>query len=96
MAVETADDRAAMLADFGVVASWSGASFNGIFDNAYEAVDAGGSIPFALVRPRFYCRSADVSGAVEGDAIVVDGLNYIIRVVMPDGTGFTEMELEVV
>lgn len=99
MAVETADDRLILLADFGVVALYtpvdgSQVSITAIFDNQYEAVDAGGGVAFAMQQPKILCRSADVSGVSEGAGIVIGGASYIVRVVMPDGTGITELMLE--
>tara|TARA_R100000808_G_scaffold155_1_gene1099 strand:+ start:6272 stop:6577 length:306 start_codon:yes stop_codon:yes gene_type:complete len=99
MAVETSDDRKYLLADFGVVALYTpvgGAqvSITVIFDNEYEAVDAGGSVAFAMQLPKILCRSADVTGVSEGAAIVIDGTSYVVRVIMPDGTGMTELMLE--
>jgi hypothetical protein len=100
MAVETALEREILLADFGVSASYtpaggSSSTITGILENEYEAVDAGGTVSFAVQRPRFICRSADVSSAAEGDALSISGVSYIVRVVMPDGTGITELMLEV-
>jgi len=99
MPVETPDDRLFMLQDFGVEArykaSGSGArTLLGIYDNAYEAVDAGGTVEFALQQPRFTCRTADVDDVAEGDTLTIDGQGYVVRVVMPDGTGVTELMLE--
>lgn len=99
MAVESADDRLIMLADFGVAASFVPAgggakAITVIFDNAYEAVDTGGGVSFAVRQPHVTARTADVAGATEGDALTIDGVTYTIRVVMPDGTGITEMMLE--
>lgn len=99
MAVETAADRALLLNDFGIDAIYDPASSShktvkGVFDNEYEAVNAGGTLDFAITRPRFYCRSADVVGVAEGDDLEIDGVAYKIRVIMPDGTGMTEMMLE--
>lgn len=99
MPVETADDRALLLADFGVSATFTpsggvGSAVTGILDNDYEAVDAGGSVSFAVTRPRFVCRTADIPAAAEGDTLAVSGVTYVIRVVMPDGTGMTELMLE--
>jgi len=99
MAVETAADRALLLADFGVdaifdPASSSHSTVRGVFDNDYEAVNAGGTMDFAITRPRFYCRAADVQNVTEGDDLEIDGIAYKIRVIMPDGTGMTEMMLE--
>ena len=94
MAVETADDRLLMLADFGVPATYSDTTITGIFDNDYEAVDVGCSVPFAQLRPRFFCRSADVSGIGEGSTLTIDDTRYTVSVVMSDGTGMTELMLE--
>jgi len=100
MAIETAVEREIMLADFGVAATFTpaaggGGSIVGILDNDYEAADIGGSVSFAVSRPRFTCRTADVANAADGDSLVVEGINYVIRVVMNDGTGMTELMLEV-
>jgi len=99
MAVETTDDRLIMLADFGVAATYTpiggtASSITVIFDNQYEAVDAGGGVAFAMQQPRVTCRSADVSGVSEGATMVIELVTYIVRVVMPDGTGITELMLE--
>lgn len=99
MAVETADDRLIMLADFGVSATFtpvggSASNITVIFDNNYEAVDTGGGVAFAMQQPRVTCRSSDVTGVSEGATMVIESVNYIVRVVMPDGTGITELMLE--
>lgn len=99
MPVETADDRLAMLADFGETATYtpvggSAVSITGIFDNAYEAVNAGGTVPVAITQPHFVCRTADVPSADDGDSIVIRSVTYIVRVVMSDGTGITDLMLE--
>jgi hypothetical protein len=47
-----------------------------------------------LQQPRFHCRTADVSTAAEGDAIVIGGVSYTIRIVQDDGTGMTMLVLE--
>jgi len=99
MPVETADDRLYMLADFGEAVTYTptgGAesSVTAIFDNGYEAVDAGGGVSFAMQQPRLTCRTSDVPNAAEGDAVVVGGVSYKIAIVMPDGTGITELMLE--
>lgn len=101
MAVETADDRAVFVSvdDFGVAATYTPAggvasTVNGIFDNEYIAVEAGGEVAVALQEPRFHCRTADVASAAEGDAIVINAVNYTIRIVQPDGTGMTMLVLE--
>ena len=101
MAVETAADRAVFVDadDFGVAATYtpqggSAETVNGIFDNDIVEVDAGGGVPMAVRQPRFNCRTADVSGAVDGDALTVNSTAYTIRVVDHDGTGMTTLALE--
>jgi len=99
MPVETGDDRLYMLADFGELVTFApavGSSrvITGIFDNTYEAVDSGGSVSFAVEQPRLTVRSSDVSGISEGDAFTIRSSSYIVRIVMADGTGITEIALE--
>ena len=101
MAVESAADRAIFfdVDDFGTAASYtpsggSAATVNGIFDNDFVEVDAGGGVGIALQQPRFLCRTADVSSAAEGDALVIGAVNYTVRIVQDDGTGITTLVLE--
>ena len=72
----------------------SAGNVTAIVDNEYEAVETGGSVAFAVERPRLTVRTTDVSTAAEGDAVSFDGTNYIVRVVMSDGTGMTELLIE--
>jgi hypothetical protein len=99
MAVETASDRLTFLADFGQAVRWTisggrSKTVTAIFDYAYEMVDAGSSAGFAVRTPRIVCRSADVVGIGDGDTVLIDGDTFLVRVVMPDGTGMTEVQLE--
>ena len=63
-----------------------------IFDRDYQAVE-GGSVQFATSEPMVTCRTADVSGAAQGDAIVIDSVSHTVQVVMDDGTGMTQLML---
>ena len=96
--IETAADRLLMLSDFGVDADYTHdgdtSTIKGILDKEYQSVDAGGGVAFAMEQPRFHVRTSDAPNAVDGDTIVIGGVNYIIRIVMPDGTGMTELQLE--
>jgi hypothetical protein len=99
MPVETAADRLLMLADFGESVTFtpnggSQATITAIFDNQYEAVDAGGSVDFAVVSPRLTVRTSDIPNAADGDTFVVRSTNYTARILMADGTGITEIALE--
>lgn len=99
MAVETSVERAVLLADFGVSVTYTpvggtSRAVIGIFDNAYESIEAGGSVSFAVQQPRFLCATANVPGATEGASFVIETVAYIATVVMADGTGMTEFMLE--
>ena len=103
MAVETLDDRQLMVADFGVTCTGvpvGGANFTftAIYDAQHAMEDAGGFVAFSVQQPRLTCVSADISALTEGDTVTVpvngSNVDYTIRVVMPDGTGVTELALE--
>lgn len=98
MAVETAADRLVMLSDFGIDVSYTlqggvAATYKAINDNDYEAVEAGGSVAFAVSRPRLTMRTADIPTAAQGDTVAYEGDTYTVHVVMADGTGITELML---
>ncbi|MDA7514351.1 hypothetical protein N8508_01020 [bacterium] len=103
MAVEVLADRRIMIADFGV--SCTGrpvfgqpTTFTAIYDARHALEDAGGFVSFSVDQPRLTCIASDISTLSEGDTVTVpvDGNNtdYTIRLVMPDGTGITELALE--
>ena len=103
MAVETLDDRKVLLADFGVACTGSptgggSVSFTAIYDAQHALEEAGGFVAFSLDQPRLTCVTSEVSTLAEGNTVTVpvDSVNtdYTIRVVMPDGTGITELALE--
>lgn len=98
MPVETAADRAVFISanDFGVsVYPTKGniISFQGIFDNDFVEVDAGG-VPFAMQQPRLLARTEDVATFAEGDDFKINGATYRVRVRQDDGTGMTNLVLE--
>jgi hypothetical protein len=99
MPIETDFERSLMIADFGEVVRYSpdglsSCEIMGIFDNTYEEIEVGGSVPFAASQPRLLVKTSDVTGISEGDTIHFRDLDYVVRVVMPDGTGMTELALE--
>lgn len=103
MAVETLDDRKVMVADFGVACTGSptgggSVSFTAIYDAQHALEEAGGFVAFSLDQPRLTCISAQISALAEGDTVTVPvdsvDTDYTIRVIMPDGTGITELALE--
>ena len=102
MAVETADDLTIFFSidDFGLAGSYTlngGATstINGIYDNEFLEVDPQSGVGIVSAEPRFMCRSSDVPAtAAPGDALVVNSINYTVRVIQPDGTGVTTLVLE--
>jgi len=71
----------------------SASTIKGIFENAFELVEVGG-IGVEATIPTLTVKSTDVSGLVHGDAFVIDSVSYLARIVRPDGTGVTEVQLE--
>lgn len=99
MAVESAADRLAMLADFGqsityTVQGGSAATITGIFDAQFVEVDAGGNVGVAYQQPRLMARTSDVINCTEGDTFIISGVTYLSRIVQDDGTGMTMILLE--
>lgn len=101
MAVETATERAIFFGtgDFGVAATYtpaggSATTVNGIFDHAAAEADAGGSVSVIVEQPRFVCATSSLPSVAEGDAIVIEAVSYVVRVVFDDGTGTTQLFLE--
>lgn len=103
MAVESASDRAAMLADFGVSITYTLAgggvsTIVGIYDSPADDFSGFPNAP-GMIRqaPRFACRAADLPGAAaQGDSVAVAGVATAYRVteILRDGTGFAQVNLE--
>lgn len=91
MAVESDTDRATLLADFGATVTIGAATFTGIFRNAYIEI-AG----MAGVHPTVLARSSDIStnSIVIDSVLTIEGTNYKVKILQPDGTGFTLLVLE--
>lgn len=99
MTVESAADRAAFLADFGVVVTWTRSgtpsTLTAIFDRPAILVDAGEQ---TLIDrdASLICREADLpSGAAEGDPIAVAGetVTFLCQAIRPDGQGMASVDL---
>lgn len=93
MTVETATDREAMLADFGVDATVGRSTVRGILTSPYlEVLDT--ETPGTATRDhRFMARSGDVAGIARGSTMEIEGTVYKVRSIQPDGTGITELVL---
>jgi len=104
MAVEDDDDRAALLADFGQEATLTLANppttvtvITGIFDNKF--IEAAAFLTEEGVdskQPMINCRTSDVSIYGRDDLLTTGGVDYTIQTVDADGTGFTNLILQVV
>lgn len=80
--------------DFGVAATYSGATIYGHFDNETVPLDAGGTALVHQEQPRFKCRTSDVSSVASNDTIEIDSVTYNIVAWIHDGTGVTDLHLE--
>ena len=99
MPVEIAADRLILLADFGETVEYVPSvgvtkEITAIFDNQYTGLDAGGSVEVSMVQPRLTIRTADAPNIDQDDTFIVRGVLYDTAVIMPDGTGITEIALE--
>lgn len=66
-----------------------GVSVSAIFGN--EAADA---LMAAGTQPVLTVKSSDVASTARGTAVVVNGTNYTVAKIEPDGTGFSRVILE--
>jgi len=97
MSVESATDLSAIVNanDFGTTATFDSNSISGIFDNEFVESDGGLEAGIGYTVTRFICKTTDVSGASFGDTITIDSVAYKIREIRPDGTGMSELIIEV-
>ncbi len=92
MAVESAADLAAMLADWDT-ATIGATSVNGIFDDNYFGVDSNG-VEITGSQPRFSCAVASLPAITLGTTTaVINSVTYTIVEIQPDGTGLTSLIL---
>ncbi len=66
--------------------------FDAIFDNWHQSY--GDDLQLSSVYPVLFCLESDANGMVQGDPVNVDGNDYHIRDVQPDGLGIIRMELK--
>lgn len=99
MSVESADDRAAFIADFGVPVTWAGAgsTFLGIFDRPSIMVEGLSEMTVIDRDASLLCLEADLpGGAAENDTVAIGGESqaYRCQALRPDGTGFVIVDLK--
>ena len=82
-----------MLIDFGVeVTRPNKGAFTAIFDRQYAGVGEGAAVE--SYSPALTCRSVDAETLAHGDELTVDGDDFVVRSLQPDGTGVTVVILE--
>ena len=59
-----------------------------LFDNEYTGFDLSGGV-VSTTGPAAYCKSEDLSATPKGDAFTIDGTDYTVQDIQPDGTGMT-------
>lgn len=101
MTVETAADRASLLTDFGVEVTWqvgvaTPATLTAIFDSGTVRQEFADTVSALNRRATIICREADLPSGAGGtsDQITVDGNDYTLKALEPDGTGMTVAVLE--
>jgi hypothetical protein len=83
------EDYFAFFGDFGVDATLDAEPVRGIFDNAYVE-----SFGLATRQPRFALSTAEAGAVQQGGVLVIGTATYRVTAVQPDGTGMTELALE--
>jgi hypothetical protein len=99
VSVETAADRGALLADFGVSVSWkvgvaAAVTLTGIFDNGTVVHEGGEGLGMLNRRATLTLREADVPAGTAADVITIAGVTYHPKNSLPDGTGMVVVTLE--
>ena len=100
MTLETASDLSSFFDtdSHGSVATYTpsggtGSSVNVIFNNEYVLVDEG-DVGVNSTLPVITCKTSDVSSIAIDDSFVIDSVTYKAKIIRPDGTGVTEIQLE--
>lgn len=83
-------ETAPFFADFAATScTIGGVAVSAIFHNA-----SADSLMAAGTQPYLEIASADVASTARGTAVVVNGTNYTVAKIEPDGTGFSKVLLE--
>lgn len=81
--------------DFAVSATFGSETITVVFDEEFLGQDVGGSVEIMGSTPLAYCRTSDVSSAVQDSTITISGTSYTITEVEPDNTGMTLLRLRI-
>lgn len=80
-------------AEFATSVLVAGLPVNAIFDNGYALGSVGG-FGMASTQPTLTLATANVPASPEGQAVVVNGVAYLVASHEPDGTGVSRLMLE--
>lgn len=81
------------VAEFATTVTLNGVPVSAIFDAAY-ALGSVGEYGMASSQPMLTLATADVPAAPVGQAVVANGVNYLVAAHEPDGTGLSRLLLE--
>jgi hypothetical protein len=98
MSIESDATRLAMLqAVGGLTIKSARGSFVGVFGNDYAGIGEGGLAEVESAAPRITCRSSDVARLkiLKGDLVTVEGERYTVVGHQADGSGITELRVEI-
>ncbi len=70
----------------------SGVSVTGVYSDKYSTVTALGEL-IEDMQPNFICRTSDITGATNGQTVVINSVTYYIKTLEPDGLGQTTVML---
>lgn len=78
------------VAEFATTVTLAGVPVSAIFDSAY-ALGSVGEYGMASSQPMLTLATADVPAAPIGQAVVVNGVNYLVTAHEPDGLGISRL-----
>ena len=74
--------------EFATEITFNSETILGIFDNEF-AVAVEGEMGIESTAPQVLVKDADITGAAHGQIMTIDGTDYKIIAIQPDGTGTT-------
>ena len=80
--------------EHGINVTYNSTTIKGIFDNETIPIDGGGLVTVHQEQPRLTAKTVDLSSIAEGQAMVIDSVNYTVQAFIHDGTGVTVVQLE--
>lgn len=81
----------AKLANATAVFAGLAAPVDGLFENGFSA-----ELGMVGAEPRFGCPEAEAPGVAQGHELTIGAVDYVVKGVEPDGTGWVRFILEVV